>query len=347
MAIPGEPESAFITACRGQEPRFTPVWFMRQAGRSLPEYRALRGPESILEAVRDPALAAEITIQPVRRYGVDAAILFSDIMVPVAAVGFGIQIAPGLGPVTEEPFRARKDLERLPPFEPAEDASWTAETVRIVTRELNVPVIGFAGGPFTVATYLIEGKPSRDHSRAKSLMYTDPALWHELLDRLAQQSLAALRDQVQAGASAVQLFDSWVGALSPQDFRTYVLPATRRIFEGISELGVPMIHFGVGTGELLGQFVEAGADVLGVDWRIPLREAASRGLGAKALQGNLDPANCLAPWDVVADAVRQILRDRPDGIGHIFNLGHGVLPETDPDVLSRIVDLVHSESRTG
>lgn len=315
---------------------------MRQAGRSLPEYRALRGPESILEAVQDPGMAAEITIQPVRRHRVDAAVLFSDIMVPIAAVGFGVEVAPGLGPITEHPFRTKKDLDRLRPLEPSQDTPWTAEAIRIVTRELSVPVIGFAGGPFTLASYIVEGRPNREHSRAKSLMYQEPALWHELLDRLAQLSVATLRDQVAAGASAVQVFDSWVGALSPSDYRTYVLPFTRRIFDGIRDLDVPMIHFGVGTGELLDQFVEAGADVLGVDWRVPLGEAVRRGRGAKALQGNLDPATCLAPWDVVADSVRRILRERPPGIGHIFNLGHGVLPETDPDILSRIVELVHS-----
>ena len=319
---------------------------MRQAGRSLPEYRALRGPESILEAVKDPGLAAEITMQPVQRYGVDAAVLFSDIMVPIASVGFGVELAPGIGPIIEHPFRTRNDLDRLRAFEPSRDTPWTAETIRIVTRELSVPVIGFAGGPFTLASYLVEGKPSRDHSRAKSLMYRESRLWHDLVDRLAHLSVASLRDQVTAGASAVQLFDSWVGALSPHDYRTYVLPATRRIFDEVRALGVPMIHFGVGTGELLGQFVEAGADVLGVDWRVPLGEAARRGRGAKALQGNLDPATCLGPWDVVADAARRIMRERPTHVGHIFNLGHGVLPETDPDILSRIVDLVHSESST-
>jgi uroporphyrinogen decarboxylase len=317
---------------------------MRQAGRALPEYRALRGTDSILSAVQHPELAAEITMQPVRRYGVDAAVLYSDIMVPIAAIGFGVDIKPGVGPVVDRPFRSETDLDRLRPLSPPEDTPWIAETIRILTGELDVPLIGFAGGPFTLASYLVEGKPSREYLKTKSLMYSDPRVWQELVSRLADIAVASLRNQVVAGAAAVQVFDSWAGALSPADYRRYVLPAARRIFDGIGDLGVPRVHFGVGTGELLGLMSEAGAEVIGVDWRVTLSSAAERAPLAVALQGNLDPAMCLGPWETVAGATRQILQDRPVGKGHVFNLGHGVHPETDPDILARLVDLVHTET---
>ena len=335
------PDDLFLAACRGEPVPRTPVWFMRQAGRSLPEYRALRGTGSILDVVRDPALAAEITLQPVRRHGVDAAILYSDIVAPVHAIGFGVEIRPGVGPVVEQPFREESDLARLRPFEPAADSPWVAETVRLLVRELKVPLIGFVGAPFTVASYLIEGGPSREHIRTKQLMYGRPDLWQSLLHRLADMALASAVDQVRAGAAAVQIFDSWAGSLSPRDYARYVLPATSRIFAGTADLGVPRIHFGVGTGEILDLMAEAGADVVGVDWRVPLAEASVRVRSGVALQGNLDPAVCLAPWEVVADQAKAVLRGRPEERGHVFNLGHGVLPETDPDVLTRLVELVH------
>jgi uroporphyrinogen decarboxylase len=342
----GDEAGSFLAACSGRQEGKTPVWFMRQAGRSLPEYRAARGDGNVLEAIRRPELAAELTLQPVRRYHVDAAIVYSDIMVPVAAIGFGVEIKPGTGPVVDRPFRSESDLARLRPFEPARDAPWIAETMAMVVEESPVPVIGFAGGPFTLASYLIEGGPSRDHARTKALMYTEPRLWSALMERLADLAVSSLRDQVTAGARAVQLFDSWIGSLSPTDYRTRVLPASQRIFAALADLSVPRIHFGVGTGELLGLMVEAGADVLGVDWRVPLVEAARRAPGALALQGNLDPAVCLAPWDVLEAETRRILRERPPGPGHIFNLGHGVLPETEPDTLARLVDLVHEGAVT-
>jgi uroporphyrinogen decarboxylase len=316
---------------------------MRQAGRSLPEYRALRGQGSILDAVRQPELAAELTLQPVRRYGVDAAILYSDIVVPVAAIGFGVDVKPGVGPVVTEPFRRPADLRRLRPLEPDQDVPWVQETVRILVKELSVPLIGFAGAPFTVASYLVEGRPSRDYASTKALMYSDPATWAGLVDRLADLALASLRAQIEAGAQAVQLFDSWAGALSPDDYRRYVLPATAKVFDGLADLRVPRIHFGVGTAELLGLMAEAGADVVGVDWRVPLDRARERVGPSRAVQGNLDPVVCLAPWEVVAEAARAVLSKAGPEPGHIFNLGHGVLPTTDPDVLSRLVDLVHSE----
>jgi uroporphyrinogen decarboxylase len=317
---------------------------MRQAGRALPEYRALRGSGSILDAVRHPELAAEVTLQPVHRYGVDAAILFSDIVVPVAAIGFGVDIRPGTGPIVERPFRSRDDLSRLRPLEPTEDIPWVQETVEILVKELTVPLIGFAGAPFTVASYLIEGGASRDYAMTKRLMHAEPQTWAALLDRLADLALAFLRAQVDAGAGAVQLFDSWAGALSPADYRRHVMPASARIFAGLEDLGVPRIHFGVGTGELLGLMGQAGADVVGVDWRVPLDVARVRVGPDKAVQGNLDPLVCLAPWPVVAEQARRVLAEAGPGPGHIFNLGHGVVPQTDPDTLARLVDLVHAET---
>jgi uroporphyrinogen decarboxylase len=312
---------------------------MRQAGRSLPEYRAARGSGSILDALADPELAAELTLQPVRRYGVDAAILFSDIVVPVA----GVEIRTGVGPVVEKPFCGPEDLDRLKPLQIESDVPRVVETVRIASRALEplgVPLIGFAGGPFTVASYLIEGGPSRTYARTLKLMRSDPPTWSKLLERLADYASVMLRAQVEAGADAVQLFDSWAGVLSPADYERFALPASRRVLESLTDLGVPRIHFGVGTGELLRVMGEAGAEVVGVDWRVPLDVARARIGPGRSLQGNLDPTSCLAPWPVVEAAATDVLR-RGGGKRHIFNLGHGVLPETDPDVLHRVVDLVH------
>jgi uroporphyrinogen decarboxylase len=316
---------------------------MRQAGRSLPEYRALRGEGSILDAVRHPELAAELTLQPVRRYGVDAAVLYSDIVVPVAAIGFGVDVKPGVGPVVERPFGGPADLRRLRPLEPEVDTPWVQETVRLLVDDLAVPLIGFAGAPFTVASYLIEGRPSRDYARTKRLMYGDPATWAALLDRLADLALSSLQAQVKAGASAVQLFDSWAGVLAPADYERFVQPATAKVLAGLAGYDVPRIHFGVGTGELLTLMAGAGADVVGVDWRVPIDQARARIGPGVAVQGNLDPAVCLAPRDVVAEQARAVLSDAGTAPGHIFNLGHGVLPQTDPDTLAFLVDLVHAE----
>jgi uroporphyrinogen decarboxylase len=337
-------DSVFLRACRLEPVEKVPVWFMRQAGRSLPEFRSARGDGDILEAVRDPELAAELTLQPVRRYGVDAAILFSDIVVPVAAIGFGVEVRQGLGPVVADRFERHADLRRLRPLEPELDTPYVIEAIEIAVESLaplGVPLIGFAGGPFTLASYLVEGGPSRSFSRTKALMRSDRELWRALLDALAEIVLASLRSQVTAGAAAVQLFDSWVGTLSPVEYEHQVLPASRRVLQGLEDLGIPRIHFGVGTGELLGLMGNAGAEVVGVDWRVPLDQARTRIGPGLAVQGNLDPAACLAPWNVVADEARDVLR-RGSGIGHIFNLGHGVLPETDPDVLARLTDLVHT-----
>ena len=335
----------FLAACRGEPHDRVPVWFMRQAGRSLPEYRAVRGEGSILDAIKTPDLATEITLQPVRRYGVDAAILYSDIVVPVEAVGFGVDVAPGTGPIVARPFVREADLDRLRPLEPDVDTPYVVETVRAVVDTLppEVPLIGFAGAPFTVASYLIEGRPSRTYAKTKALMLGDPVLFGALLDRLAHLAADSIASQVRAGARAFQLFDSGAGALTPAQYSTHVLPHSRTVFERLADLGVPGIHFGVNTGELLGLLGEAGADVVGVDWRTPLSVARERVGDGRALQGNLDPAVCLAPWPAVADEVRAVLDANGGHPAHVFNLGHGVLPETDPSVLERVVALVHGE----
>lgn len=334
-------DGPFLRACRGQEHDTVPVWFMRQAGRALPEYREIRERHSFEEVVHTPQLAAEVTMQPVRRYGVDAAILFSDIVTPVQALGLGVRIEPGVGPVVDQPIRSIADLERLRPLEPDTDVPFVLETVDLLVAELDVPLIGFAGAPFTVASYLVEGGPSRSYTRTKALMYEDELTWHRLLDRLASITIASLQSQIERGASAVQVFDSWAGALNPLDYERYVLPHSTRVMEGLEDLGVPRIHFGVGTGELLELMARAGADVVGVDWRVPLELARARIPESVAFQGNLEPAVCLAPWPQVEERVMDVLAragGRPD---HVFNLGHGVLPQTDPAVLAAVVDLVH------
>jgi uroporphyrinogen decarboxylase len=315
---------------------------MRQAGRSLPEYRKVREGVPMLEACFRPDLVIEITMQPVRRYGVDAAIFFSDIVVPLKAVGVDVEIKPGVGPVIDHPIRRPADLDVLRSPEP-EDLASIAEAVRGVVAELSpdVPLIGFAGAPFTLASYLVEGGPSRHHERTKALMHSEPELWHELLARVATISATFLRTQVQAGARAVQLFDSWAGALSAADYAAYVQPHSATALSAVADLGVPRIHFGVGTSELLGLMADAGADVVGVDWRLPLDDAAARVPG-RPLQGNLDPALVLADWPVIENEVARILAEGKAAPGHVFNLGHGVLPNTDPDVLARIVDAVHA-----
>jgi uroporphyrinogen decarboxylase len=326
---------------------------MRQAGRALPEYRAARGTGSILSAIADASLAAELTLQPVRRYGVDAAILFSDIVVPVHAIGFGVDVEPGRGPVVSQPFRSAADLARLRPLEPALDTPYVIDAAGLVAKELagsGTALIGFAGAPFTVASYLIEGGPSRTFTKVKSLMHGEPALWAQLMERLAAMSVAFLRAQIEAGVQAVQLFDSWAGSLAPDEYRRFVLPTTQAVLAGISDLGVPTILFGVGTGELLSLMATAGADVIGVDWRVPLDVARGRVGPDHAVQGNLDPALCVAPWPVVEAAARQVMADGAadgSGTGHIFNLGHGVLPEADIGILGAVVDLVHAESARG
>src|SRR4051812_38480698 len=338
---PGLETSDFLRACRRLPVERTPVWFMRQAGRSLPEYRKVREGIGMLESCRRPDLVAEITLQPVRRYGVDAAIFYSDIVVPLAAAGVDLDIVPGVGPVIAEPIRTRADLDRLRPLAP-EDVPYVAEAVRLLVAELGpTPLIGFAGAPFTLASYLVEGGPSRDLLRTKALMLGDPALWHNLLDRLAQITRTFLEVQVAAGASAVQLFDSWVGALSARDYAESVRPAAAALLEPLSPLRVPPLHLGVGARELLALMAGAGADVVGVDFRLPLDGAARRVGPGRALQGNLDPAALFAPRTVLRERVERALAEGRAAHGHVFNLGHGVPPDADPDQLAYVVELVH------
>jgi uroporphyrinogen decarboxylase len=315
---------------------------MRQAGRSLPEYRRLREGVPMLESCRRPEMVVEITLQPVRRHGVDAAILYSDIVVPLKAIGVDLNIVPGTGPVIASPVREAADVAALRPLT-ADDVGYVSEAVSALAGELGpTPLIGFAGAPFTLASYLVEGGPSRDHARTKALMRSDPRLWHDLLGRLAVIAGEFLRLQVLAGASAVQLFDSWAGTLSAADYERFCQPHSAAVLATVADLGVPRIHFGVGTGELLAAMGEAGADVVGVDWRVPLDRATERVGRERALQGNLDPAVTMTPWPAVEEAVLDVLQRGRAAPGHVFNLGHGVLPGTDPGVLTRIVELVHS-----
>jgi uroporphyrinogen decarboxylase len=340
---PATGASPFLTACRRGTSDSVPVWFMRQAGRSLPEYRAARAGISMLDSCMQPDLVAEITAQPVRRYGVDAAIFYSDIMVPLKAIGVDLDIVPGRGPVIASPIREVSDLAALRDLEPT-DVDYVDAAVRLLVAELGTtPLIGFAGAPFTLASYLVEGGPSKDYSRTKSMMIGDPQLWDRLCSRLADIAAAFLLVQVRAGAAAVQLFDSWAGSLSAADYLRYAQPYSARVLAAIAPTGVPRIHFGVGTSELLPAMGAAGAEVVGVDWRLPLAEASRRIGPAYAVQGNLDPALLSAPWPVLADRVRDVVRSGARTPGHIFNLGHGVTPEADPAVLGRIVDLVHTE----
>lgn len=317
---------------------------MRQAGRYLPEYRKLRGDRDILETCRDPAQVVEISLQPLRRMDLDAAIVFSDIMVPLAGVGIDVRIEPGRGPVVGMPMRSAVDLERLRPLEPEHDVPEALEAIRLLRKELDVPLIGFAGAPFTLASYLIEGGPSRTHERTKALMHGDHATWNMLMRALVAIVVPHLRAQVAAGAQALQVFDSWVGALDRDDYRGCVQPHMSELFAGLAGLEVPVIHFGVGTGELLGEMAASGGDVLGIDWRVPIDEGWDRVGHDRAVQGNLDPAVLGASWEVVERKTLDVIRRVGGRDGHVFNLGHGVLPDTPPDSLARLVDLVHAET---
>jgi uroporphyrinogen decarboxylase len=330
----------FLRACLRQSVDTTPVWFMRQAGRSLPEYRMIRQRASLLDITRDPALCAEVTLQPVTRLGVDAAILFADITTPLAGIGVAVDIADGIGPIIEPPIRSAADIERLRPFDPAASIGPLLEAIRLVRRESPVPLIGFAGAPFTLASYLVEGRSSPDAARLKTMLHAEPEAADRLLERLVDMTVAYLAAQVGAGVQAVQLFDSWVGALSPFDYERSVAPHMRRLFGGLGDLGVPVIHFGTGSAGLLRPMAAAGGDVIGLDWRIGLDEGWAL-VGERAVQGNLDPSLLRGPFDAVADQARWVLDQAAGRPGHIFNLGHGVPPEADPDDLRRLVDLVH------
>jgi uroporphyrinogen decarboxylase len=341
------PESPYLAAATGRKPCRVPVWFMRQAGRSLPEYRALREKHSMLTACFDAELICEITLQPVRRHDVDAAILFSDIVVPLRAAGIDLDIVPDVGPVIAHPVRTAADITALKPLEPQAVQPVSKAVSLLVAALGEVPLIGFAGAPFTLASYLVEGGPSRHHALTKALMLAEPASWHALMAKLTDLTTMFLRAQLAAGVDAIQVFDSWAGTLSLAEYRQYVLPHSARVFGTLAEHGVPMTHFGVGTAELLGAMSAAGATVVGVDWRTTLTDAAARVEPGTALQGNLDPAVPLAGWPVVERAARAVVDDGRRAVdagaaGHIFNLGHGVLPETDPGVLTDLVSLVHS-----
>jgi uroporphyrinogen decarboxylase len=321
---------------------------MRQAGRSLPEYRELRGTGSILDAIADPAIACEVTMQPVRRYGVDAAILFSDIVVPYHAIGFGVDLVPGRGPVIAEPFTSAADLERLRDLSDV-DIAHVTQTVDLVVKELastDTPLIGFAGAPFTVASYLVEGAPTREFALVKTLMHTEPLLFDLLLGRLSEITITFLRAQIAHGARAVQIFDSWAGALTRDEYRRFALPATERVIAGVADLDVPTILFGVGTGELLDLMCSANSSVMGIDWHVDLDEGRRR-VGGRPVQGNLDPTRCLGGVDAAVTGAREVLARAGAAAGHIFNLGHGVLPSTDPAVLEAVVRVVHEEGMAG
>lgn len=335
----------FLRACWREPVDCTPVWFMRQAGRSSPAYRAIRAKHGILEIAKSPALAAEVTLQPVQELGVDAAILFADLLLPIEAMGVRVRIDAGEGPVIEPPIRTPEDLDRLKPLDPVRDLSFVFETIRRARAQTAVPCIGFAGAPFTMASYLIEGGASRDFAATKFFMHSHPVEWRTLMDLLVDGTAAYLRAQVEAGAQALQLFDSWAGALSPRDYDASVFPFTRRLFDEIHETGVPCIHFGTGTAGFLESFAASGGDVVGVDWRIPI-DAAWRRIGERqGIQGNLDPAALLGRPDVWRPAAEDVLHRIGNRVGHVFNLGHGVLPETRQEELRALVRLVHDSTR--
>ncbi|HZL02431.1 MAG TPA: uroporphyrinogen decarboxylase [Cellulomonas sp.] len=336
-------DSPLIAAFRGRTPSRRPVWFMRQAGRSLPEYRAAREGVAMLDACLDPALASEITLQPVRRHDVDAGIFFSDIVVPLLLAGVDVDIAPGVGPVLATPVRTADNVARLRDLGPASFERITEAVERTVAALGSTPLIGFAGAPFTLAAYLVEGKPSRDHLAVRTLMHSDPETWTALGAWVADITGAFLRAQALAGASAVQLFDSWAGALSLADYERFAAPASAQALSHVRDLGVPIVHFGTGTSELLVAMRDVGADVIGVDYRLPLDEANRRLGGRTPLQGNIDPALLGAPWPVLRAHVLDVIERGTDAPGHVVNLGHGVPPETNPDVLTRIVRLVHGD----
>ena len=333
----------FLRACRHEPVDATPVWFMRQAGRSFAAYRTLRERYGILELAKTPDLCAEVTLMPVRELGVDAAVLFADIMLPLEPMGVGLRIEPEVGPIIDHPIRSAADVGALRPFDPAE-VSFTLDAIRLVKAELAgaAGVIGFSGAPFTLACYLIEGRPSRDFATAKAFMYREPAAWHDLMERLSTMIVAYLRAQVEAGADVVQVFDSWIGGLGPADYREYVQPHVGRIFAALTD--VPTIHFGTGTAALLELLAEAGGDVIGVDHRVSLADAWRRVGTDRGIQGNLDSARVVAGWDATRSGAQVVLDEAAGRPGHVFNLGHGVLPQTDTDILRRLVDFVHERT---
>lgn len=334
----------FLRACRKQAVDHVPVWYMRQAGRYQPEYRKIREKYSLMEICELPEVGAEVTLLPVQQLNVDAAILFSDIMIPVKAMGIDVDIKGGYGPVIANPIKSVHDVRQLRDLEPETDLPNTMETIRILRRELKVPLIGFSGAPFTLASYMIEGGPSRNYYKTKQMMYSAPEVWGTLMDKLGSMVVSYLKSQVAAGAQAVQVFDSWIGSLSPADYRQYVFPTMQKIFAGLRDIGVPTIYFGINTGELLTVWKELPVDVIGVDWRVPL-DAARKRVGSEfVLQGNLDPAKLLAPWEVIEQNAKEIIDLGMEQPGYIFNLGHGLFPEVQVETLQKLTEFVHRYS---
>lgn len=338
----GKPvKDTFLRACRGEKTEYVPVWYMRQAGRSQPEYRALKEKYSLFEITHQPELCAYVTRLPVEQYGVDAAILYKDIMSPLPAIGVEVEIKGGVGPVIANPIRSLADVEKLGEIHPEDDVPYVLETIKLLTTEqLNVPLIGFAGAPFTLASYMIEGGPSKNYHKTKAFMYSEPKAWFALMDKLADMTIRYVKAQIHAGASAIQIFDSWVGAVNVEDYRTFIKPAMARIFAALREENVPLIMFGVGASHLALEWNDLPLDVIGLDWRLSIREARQKGI-TKALQGNLDPAVLLAPWEVIEKRVKQILDEGMEQPGYIFNLGHGIFPDIRPATLKRLTAFIH------
>jgi uroporphyrinogen decarboxylase len=341
-------EARFLAACRREPTDMTPVWFMRQAGRCLAAYRELRERYEILTLAKTPELCAQVTLMPVDELGVDGAVLFADIMLPLEGMGVSLEIQPDIGPIIHHPIRTIEDVERLRITEPEESVPFVLDAIRLVRAELadgRAAMIGFSGAPFTLACYLIEGRPSRSYAKAKTLMLREPRVWAALMDKLTEMVIRYLRAQIRAGASVVQVFDSWVGTLGPRDFQQSVLPWTRHIFESLRDASAPTIYFGTGNAALLEPMAAAGSDVLSVDWRVSLDDAWARIGFDRGIQGNLDPVRPVAGWEATDEGMRDILRRAGGRPGHVFNLGHGVLPETDPAILARLVDAVHEATR--
>jgi uroporphyrinogen decarboxylase len=335
----------FLRAIRKEKIDHVPVWYMRQAGRYQASYRKIKEKYSLMQICEIPELCAEVTLSPVRDHNVDAAILYSDIMIPVKPMGVDVDIVAGIGPVIDNPIRELSDVEKLRPIQPEEDLPKTMETIRILRKELNVPLIGFAGAPFTLASYMVEGRPSREYHKTKRMMYAAPDVWFALMDKLGDMIITYMKAQVAAGAQAIQIFDSWIGALSPGDYERYVFPTMKRIFEGLREVPVPKIYFGVNTGHLLTLWKELPIDVVGVDWRVPLNIAGERTGNKFALQGNLDPVYLLAPFEVLQEEVKRILDlGLAHEGGYVFNLGHGLFPEAPEEVVTRLTEFIHEYS---
>ncbi len=339
----------FLKAARGEKTDYVPVWYMRQAGRSQPEYRKIKEKYSLFEITHQPELCAYVTRLPVENYNVDAAILYKDIMTPLPALGVDVEIKAGVGPVISNPIRSLKDVENLGEIDPDNDIPYVLETIRILTKEqLSVPLIGFSGAPFTLASYMIEGGPSKNYNKTKAFMHSEPEAWFLLMDKLAETTITYVKAQIKAGAKAIQIFDSWVGALNAEDYRTFIKPVMERIFTELRNENVPLIMFGVGASHLALEWNDLPLDVVGLDWRLPISEARKLGV-TKAVQGNLDPALLLAPWEVLERKAREILDQGMAQPGYIFNLGHGVFPEVNPDTLKRLTAFIHeySASKSG